>query len=386
MWQPRPFSTSHGLDAISPSRFVLLDRRVALLLVVGVVSAGRLARADDADVVEPIRIAYDAASPTCPDDKAFFREIAARTNRSRLAASSAEKARVLHVAIVGASSSSFIGRLLIEDGGSWSSAREVRGVTCGEVVEALGLIAALAIDPRASTAPHAAASAAATSASPSPSASSAPAPSTPAPSPSPSPSPAPSAPSSSALPPAAAPGSELALSAGLGAEASFLADLVGSGRVFADLEWRSPSRRVVRVDPSVRVAFARSLDVERTPAVGTATLRWTVGSAAGCPVRLSFGDVITLHPCAELTLGELDAEGGGAGVNGGASRGRPWASIAAQGRAVWHVLGDRLRLELEAGGMTPLFRESFFFEPGVPIYEAPVFVGFGRVGLGVRIF
>ncbi len=365
----------------------MLDRRVALLLVVVVVGAGRLARADDADVVEPIRIAYDAASPTCPDDKAFFREIAARTNRSRLAASSGEKARVLHVAIVGASSSSFIGRLLIEDGGSWSSAREVRGVTCGEVVEALGLIAALAIDPRASTAPHAAASTAATSSPPSPPASSAPLPSTaPLPPPSPPPSSAPSSPSSSAPPTAAAPRSELALSAGLGAEASFLADLVGSGRVFADLEWRSSSKRVVRVDPSVRVAFARSLDVDRTPAVGTATLRWTVGSAAGCPVRLSFGDVITLHPCAEFTLGELDAEGGGVGVNGGASRGRPWASISTQGRAVWHVLGDRLRVELEAGGMTPLFRESFFFEPGVPIYEAPVFVGFGRLGLGVRIF
>ena len=41
-------------------------------------------------------------------------------------------------------------------------------------------------------------------------------------------------------------------------------------------------------------------------------------------------------------------------------------------------------VEIEGGAMAPFFRESFFFEPGIPVYEAPAVVGFGRFSTSVR--
>ena len=41
-------------------------------------------------------------------------------------------------------------------------------------------------------------------------------------------------------------------------------------------------------------------------------------------------------------------------------------------------------LELEAGVITPLYRESFFFVPSVDVYEAPVAAFLSRAGLAVR--
>lgn len=56
---------------------------------------------------------------------------------------------------------------------------------------------------------------------------------------------------------------------------------------------------------------------------------------------------------------------------------------AVHGRLVW-ALARAFAVELEGGGMMPFFRESFFFMPGIPVYEAPVIVGFGRFGVSVR--
>ena len=99
---------------------------------------------------EPIRIVFHAPAG-CPDEAAFTGQITARTQRARLAAAG-EVARTFSVTISPARGARARGKLVIDDPRGPSASRAVSG-TCEEVVSALGLVAALAIDPRASTAP-----------------------------------------------------------------------------------------------------------------------------------------------------------------------------------------------------------------------------------------
>ena len=64
-------------------------------------------------------------------------------------------------------------------------------------------------------------------------------------------------------------------------------------------------------------------------------------------------------------------------------RQRPWVAADMYVRLLWEPL-RALVLDLELGGVLPFYRESFFFQPGVPIYEAPTVAAFGRIGAGVR--
>jgi hypothetical protein len=132
----------------------------------------------------------------------------------------------------------------------------------------------------------------------------------------------------------------------------------------------------------LRLALARSLEVGRAARVGGATLTWSTVSGAFCPVRIAIaGENLGVRPCVELAGGVLDADG--QLVAQAQSRSRPWLTAAAHGRLVW-ALARAFALEIEGGAMAPFFRESFFFEPGIPVYEAPAVVGFGRFAASVR--
>src|SRR5690606_26157519 len=86
-------------------------------------------------------------------------------------------------------------------------------------------------------------------------------------------------------------------SAGGQIEAAGLAGAVAAGRVFGDLEIGSEASVLV---PALRLAFARSLDVAAEPPVGTAVLRWSLASFAGCPMKVSLSRTAYLRPCIEL--------------------------------------------------------------------------------------
>ena len=73
----------------------------------------------------------------------------------------------------------------------------------------------------------------------------------------------------------------------------------------------------------------------------------------------------------------------GYGIAGSVSRSRPWATLSALGRLVWEPLAF-LDVELEAGVIAPLYRESFVFTPSVAVYEAPPVAFLSRAGLGLR--
>lgn len=92
-----------------------------------------VARAQD---TEAIAVDYQVPG-TCPSAEWFMAEVGARTPRAR-PASTGERARVLVVRIEGMDGG-YVGRLSIDDAGTRSTPRELRGGTCSEVASALAL-------------------------------------------------------------------------------------------------------------------------------------------------------------------------------------------------------------------------------------------------------
>ncbi len=102
-----------------------------------------------ADGVQPVHVGYDAPED-CPAADAFVAQVRARTARMRIAGEG-EPGLTLRVAIVRAGER-VKGTLVVADGSGAESRREVDGEACATVVAALALVAALRIDPMASTA------------------------------------------------------------------------------------------------------------------------------------------------------------------------------------------------------------------------------------------
>ena len=154
-----------------------------------------------------------------------------------------------------------------------------------------------------------------------------------------------------------------------------IADAVVSIRVFGDLELRRGAGDRDVLAPSFRLAVARSLDRDVSGVV-RATLRWTQAGVDACPIRIAIGAQLALRPCVSGSGGILEAEAL-------VARTRPWASLGAHARAVWAPV-SLLAIEVETGFVAPLYRESFFLEPSIPVYEAPAAAFVGRIGASVR--
>jgi len=168
------------------------------------------------------------------------------------------------------------------------------------------------------------------------------------------------------------------IAVGAGGEINMVADVVPSLRLFGDLAIERPGAFA----PSLRVALARSAMLERRAAIGSADIAFTTASLDVCPLRLDFAAPVAVRPCAGFAGGVLNASG--AGIPNPTSRTRPWLATTATGRLVW-AAAPVLELELEAGAIFPLYRESFFFEPSVPIYKAPPAAFVGRFGLALYL-
>ena len=116
---------------------------IALLLLTATGFPAR-ARAEP----EHIRIQFSAPK-RCPDGTAFVRALHQRTGRFQFVSGN-EQTRIFVVTITHADSL-FSGRLEIQGPGMETSLRKVSGTTCDEVMSALALMTALAIDPSALT-------------------------------------------------------------------------------------------------------------------------------------------------------------------------------------------------------------------------------------------
>src|SRR5882672_9476653 len=116
-----------------------------LLVTVGLCT---LARADE----EPIDLTYHAYEG-CPSERQFLEQVVGRAAKTELASERARGRKF--VVTVTTQRKDTLGKLEIVAGGATAS-REVKGLNCSEVVSALALFTALAIDPNASATPVAA--------------------------------------------------------------------------------------------------------------------------------------------------------------------------------------------------------------------------------------
>ena len=326
---------------------------------------------------EPVFLEYHAPA-ACENDAQFFARARSRAPRMRLARPD-ERARrfVVDIEQRGGRTS---GRLTVRNPEGRQTVREIEARDCSEAVDALALIVALAVNPRAAEVPPAATSPRAADTPPSavnpPPADAPRAAPTAAPNAEPSaPAPAaqPNAPSVSPRPPPATsdssdaqPESAAAATSADAALWAFRAGLSawGIGAIApepllgarASGEVLSLATRVLA--PSFRASAGYTTHAGFVVDGGTAHFAYAGASFEICPLRLPASGPLVLRPCAMADVGAIFAQGKDA-LN---ARGdtRPWVSLGGGGRLEW-ALGRRVGLDLDVGCTFPIWRDRFLF-------------------------
>jgi hypothetical protein len=323
----------------------------------------------------------------CPDEAAFFAELAARSPRIRRRASG-EPGWTVSV-VLERSASAVAGRLALVRSDGSQAAREITGSLCTEVASALALIAALMIDPRASAgepvspAPE---PAPVPDAEPPPAgAEPAPAPAVPVAPPSPPPSPPPvgeDRPAPAPREPPSLPG--VAWVAGAEAHGMFGAapSAAFGGGGFVALEDRN--RGPFAVAARLGLFAVTTFDAFDGGVGGRFT--WIVARPEVCLLRPVLGDGLRLESCALFDAGVLRSAGSGLH--------RPdvsldaWLAAGALARLSW-VLPARLLVAAGGGAQLPFYRYAFRYGSGSPqgdvqVYEVPAVTGVATLGVGYR--
>lgn len=122
---------------------------VSLSVAACVLWAVTRANADDAPGA--IALTYYASSG-CPSQSTFREAVSARTRQAVWAAPTDVPSQTLEIILV-SSEGTFDGHLRMGRVGEQQAVRRISGATCDEVMAALALVAALAIDPNALTQP-----------------------------------------------------------------------------------------------------------------------------------------------------------------------------------------------------------------------------------------
>ncbi len=362
------------LRTCRPSPLALL----AFLALLTILARPSLAAAADPP---PILIDYHAA-PGCPGEDVFLDEILWRSSVVRLA-SPWERDVLLVEARLTQRGALHSGRLSLGRGRDRTT-REIQGESCDEVVSALALVTALAVDPRASMARK-----------------------RPSPSPSSSPAPAPASGALAAAPPGrSSPFAALPLLVPPELLATPLPALLSAQRavpVPVPVHWFAGARFSTAFAVTPRPLFGGGLFAERAiglfawlragidlAATGTFTAGpgdvWflhAAGRVEGCAFRLRLYAKLSVIPCLGLEGGALHGEGVVAGsITKVSHLTVPWAAAGALPRFAID-LGAAV-LELQGGPTLPLVRRSFTFEnPNYVIHDLPA-VTLGLT-LGARV-
>jgi hypothetical protein len=220
-----------------------------------------------------------------------------------------------------------------------SGQREVRGASCGEVVDALSFIAALALQ-RAAEADAARAAPLVAAPQHGPFADD----------------------SGSPVPPPAPPGqwgvqAFALLRRGIAAERALA---WGAG---VQLGWDRPSWQPWLL----LAAYAGSSDAQLSSGAEASVRHWS-SQVVACPWRWPRRGPLGVRPCADLELGMVS--GTGRGVAQPQTQRAPWLDVGAQLRAEL-VLWRRVELGLWLGGELPLWRSRFYFRPDLTVFETP---------------
>lgn len=329
-----------GYDALSRREPIFVATFVAALCPGGRAVAASDALPDGRPVAEPIRLTY-SAPPECPDEADFVGRTHAMSARLR-AATPAEAARVFEVRLDGGIPST--GRITIRGADqAIVGTRSVEGDTCADVAEAIALVIALAVDPRASPPER----------------------------PLPSVAPALGSDNRDARSQRAFAGADAAVVSGVGPTALFaVSPFVG---------WRAHGS--FPFDPSVRLAFLRATTGSfQAPVHASASFTLTVGRLDACPATVRYA-FIRGTACVRVEAGALEAAGGN--IAGARSTVRPWLAAGPVARAeVWPIAP--LFVDVEAGALFRVYNDRFAFEPDIPLYEVPVVGFFMGAGAGVN--
>jgi hypothetical protein len=346
--------------------------RLRFALALATIAPWWLIAGANAQTPRTVRIEYEAPAG-CPDERAFEGQVRGRSSRISVTAGGETVVRV-RIAGRGKRAS---GEVTLADASGRESKRSVDG-TCTDVVAALALIAALALDPTASTEREAPAPAASTAPAPSPPASSAPPPAASA-------STKPPAPAVSA--PAAASSEQAAVTAAtphtwawsIGAHAGVTGgvtpDVLFTVPVLLDVSLRAKGLFA----PALRLRFERSGSGGTGP---TADFSWTTGSLDLCPIAFSPGP-LRFWPCVRAEAGALEAAG--VGVSPTRTSVRPWVTLGLEVRVRLAIVGP-IFAEIEGGAFAPLVRDRFFLEPAATIHTTPAVAPAGAAGIGVTFW
>jgi hypothetical protein len=346
-----------------------------------------LAQADE----EPVFLEYHAPA-ACENDSQFFVRARSRAPRMRLARPS-ERARMFVVDIEQRKGRT-LGRLTVRNPEGRQTVREIEAKDCSEAVDALALVMALAVNPRAADAP--AAVSPRTADAP-------PAPETPRPAPTalpdepvaPAPTPQPTAPSATTRPPipssnVSADAPETAASASprdtgwafraglsaLGVSAIAPEPLLG-GRASGELVHLATEV----IAPSFRASVGYATHAGFVVDGGTAHFAYAGTNLEICPLRLPAAGPLLLRPCAMADVGLVFARG----TETIAERGdtRPWVALGGGGRLEW-ALGRRVGLDLDVGCTFPIWRDRFLFGSR-PFHRVGWVSGVVALGFVIRI-
>jgi hypothetical protein len=336
----------------------------AFLVLSALLVLCRVAAADP----ESVHIEYGGASG-CPDAAAFLRSLQARTTRFRLSTPDDQARRFLvRVTVVG---SSFAGRLEIRSPDGGTAIRSVDGATCDEVSNALALMTALAIDPKALTgSPKAAVK---SSGDPTQKAADQAGSQR-----------LPSVATTVVAPPPSPNASQpWRWSAGVLGHMTFgVSPSLGyGGELFVEAEAPVSSK----LGPAARVGiFLNQSDVE-TSTGAAARFQWALATVEGCPVRLALlGQRFSVHPCLALRLGALHGEG--RRISQPKQTVRFWADGGPVIRLRLAVTA-RLILEVQGALLVPLYRPTFeITDMGArtTAYSVPRIGGLVGMGLSYR--
>jgi hypothetical protein len=293
-----------------------------VVIVVACASA-RIAHAE----VDVVKLDY-AAPDGCPDRDAFVAQIVQRTPAVRFEASAP---RTFAVEIA-ATADGFAGTLVVDS----TADKQLAATRCDDLVSALALVTALAIDPTID------------------------------PTVTPPPPPAPIA----VRAPARAPASRWRpdVTAGALVDSGVTPDPVLAGVV----QWRASWTRL-----AVETAFVGGRDTTMYEG-STATFTWLAVRPAACLVMRR---TLELAGCGHVELGLVRAAGEEI-VNGRALN-RLWWTAGVHGDARWPAR-SRGFVQLQLGLSVPLTRDRYRFNPGVVVHETSVVTGWLGLGVGVR--
>ncbi len=351
--------------------------KVACLgLWLGFALSGAVAFAEEG----PIRLDFQAPAG-CPGRDEFIAHVRARTERVHFAEHDTTSVSELYVR-ADYDGERAVGRLRLGD--SRDAERLVTGKSCPDVISALALIAAVAIDPTAIADPAAPSQPAVLPAAPAP-----PdfvsqqrgldAPPSVAPPESPEPKPMPRSPFDwfGGI------GAHGEISRGFGPRSITLAgaSLFGEAGFALGGPWQ-PAVRLAAV-----IAESPTVLPDEGRGTGAATFTLLAGRLSLCPLQFSPRPSFRVRPCADFELGRFTGEGRPVANGtvtalrtGGMTRVAVGQTVEGRVR-----IASRLWIEMELGLREPLLRQNFvFYNPDVTVATVPVVELAGALGLGVH--